>query len=139
MLLCFPTFTVPNISGITGSFNIFTKENIEISDTTTLDSGLGYIIKGNINTLDRTLNQLDSKKICGISVEFASSTTLEKFKNKLDIIPVEIENLGEISCFYGYTSRLPLYTIVDNQRINIQIVQTDDYIKIGYPLILDGA
>ena len=138
ILLCFPSFTFPNVNNLDGVFNIFTTQKTQISNTTSTDSGMGYIIKGNVNWLNSTLYQLNTSQIRGISIE-GNAIDISKITKKLDITPIETEKLNNISCTYGYCPHLPLYTIVDNHRINIQITQTGDYVKVGYPLILDGA
>ncbi|MBR4270185.1 MAG: hypothetical protein IKQ31_00705 [Clostridia bacterium] len=141
MLFCFPSFSIAELNAdFEGTFNIFTTQNATITDTTTVDSGMGYIIKGKLCNLNKTLKQLNSTQIRGVSVEFDSSKNeVEKLISKYRIRKISAEELETTSFIYGYTPYLPLYSTIDGKKINIQIAYSDNHVKIGYPLILDGV
>ncbi len=141
MLLCFPSFSLPHLDyTLEGKYNIFTTQRVDLPNSTCIDSGLGYIIKGNLNSLNTTLTKLDNSLIRGVSIEFTYDTTiLTDIVNRLSITKVDTQDIGDIQFVYGYSPMLPLFTTIDNQKINIQIAKEKDYLKIGYPLILDGA
>lgn len=48
------------------------------------------------------------------------------------------ETIDNLQICYAYDSTLLNFVMVNGQKINLQIAVNADYIKIGYPLILDS-
>lgn len=83
------------------------------------------------------LEDLKSKDYLGQAIEVKNLDVLEFIKkNNLDIKKVEyVDGLKIYNC---YLTSLPKFVVVDNFKVNIQIAESDEVVKVGYPLIIGG-
>ena len=97
----------------------------------TLDYNYIYLNNEEIKTFNQEIN------IKGITLYLEN----EKYKDiikTLNMLVFKEEVLQDYSIIYGYTNKFRDFKIIDNKKINVQIVKNDDQVIIGFPLVLSG-
>ena len=120
------------------SIFVYTTENLNAPNVTSIKSGKGYILSCDGNYINNLYQMLDKSKIVGISCE-VDNLNLDEFINRFDLKIRLQEKIDSIEFIYGYSHKLSKFVTIDNEKINIQIAKVGKRIKIGYPLILDSA
>ena len=95
-----------------------------------------------INNGDKTLlyfsklnNQLSIKPDY-MQVSFSGSySDVKNIIKSLNLKEVYFENFESYYIFYGYTSGWIRYKVLNNKKVNFQIVYNNSLITIGYPMI----
>ena len=64
--------------------------------------------------------------------------TVEKLLKKLGIKIVKEESFESKKIFYGYSCFWKNFKVVENLKINFQIVINKDFITVGYPMIYEA-
>lgn len=69
-------------------------------------------------------------------VEFDySNITFKDFYKKLKFIVFKREELLNKKVYYAYSSKLKKYIILNSVKINLQFVEQNNNLKVGYPMI----
>ncbi|MBE5746090.1 MAG: hypothetical protein E7359_02250 [Clostridiales bacterium] len=110
-------------------------ENIENCEIINL--GNGYIINTSLNNAKVIKSKVTN--ILGESIKFKS--TINKINNIINYYNLNIikkEKVDNIFCAYGFSNVLAQsnYIKIDNEKINLQIAFSNNYITLGYPIIL---
>lgn len=97
--------------------------------------GSGYIVFDDIENAQSLVK--NSKKIYGQSVCF-EGTTDNYFELLKDLRLKEcfVENIENIKVFYGFSNKLKDFTVVNGEKVNIQVAYREGKITVGTPLIL---
>ena len=75
--------------------------------------------------------------INGITVVLdKSAVDVVALVKKLHLNQTFSQQTEDFSCIYGYTSKIRGYTVVDGQKVNVQIAVTPTNIYVGSPLLL---
>lgn len=110
----------------------------KINNATVTKNGNASVVSCSAEFSGNIKNQLSD--ILGESVCFYKPS--QKTANYiLDMLTSKIlfsENVQENKICYAYDETLPRFVMVNNQKVNLQIAINDNFIKIGYPLILDS-
>ena len=64
--------------------------------------------------------------------------TIKKILKDLNILVYNSENVEKRFIIYGYSSNFRKYCLVNNRKINFQIVLLNNKIMVGYPMIYSG-
>ncbi len=136
--ILFDAFSVKNLVFGDIEYSIYCKdieENIE--NSTIIDNGNSYIIKTNINNAKNVKGK--SNYILGESVRFKSTINgVEKLIKFYDANVVKTECVENIVCVYAFSEKLSTkkFIEIDNQKINLQIAFSNNFLTIGTPIIL---
>lgn len=108
------------------------KNNIE--GATEIKNGESYIYQTDSSMAKVVYERI--KGCVGFTIIFFKSS-IENIVNYFDNFQLlENNNFKDKNVIYGYTSNLSFCTFVDNNKINVQIVEEDDKLILGSPLIL---
>jgi|GEM_PF-6800676 len=73
-----------------------------------------------------------SYKFNGIEFE------IERFINENNFITQFSQEINGRTVYYLYNYKISNFEIVNNKKVSMQIVKTDDYVMAGLPLIIGG-
>lgn len=79
--------------------------------------------------------KVDSKELVGESLKIENFEPISALK-KLNAKIVKTEYVEDRIIIYAYSPLINKVVTVDNQKVNLQIAQTEDYTVLGWPLIL---
>ncbi len=139
MLFCFmptPNF-IDFVDAVDGIFYFYTTQKLTGEELNLVPCGNGYIISCDREESHNLYQKLNKQKLLGISID--THVELNKVIKKLDLKITRTQELDSTTFLYGYTNKLKNFIVIDGEKVNIQIAQTGDTLKIGYPLILDSA
>lgn len=114
-----------------GEFCVYAYSDLGQKDV--VECGELKIIKSDASFI----NSLKADEFLGQSVKL-KNFDLNRFieDNNIEIVSTEkVENIEIYNCYH---SVLPKFVFVGNKRVNLQIAKTNELIKVGYPLILEG-
>jgi len=60
---------------------------------------------------------------------------LEEFLSQMEVNVYFIENLENTVCYYGYSPKVKYLEMINGKIINVHIVISKNYVKIGFPII----
>ncbi len=132
---------------------LFSNVNaVSSNDSSGLDGGTYYIFCGKYNgqsdvvnsgnglivTCKDYLSELNyCKDVQGISVRFSGEfSDVESIKQKLGLLNVKTEKVGNITNIYGYSFFVNGGILTDNVLINVQISYNGNVINVGTPILL---
>ena len=98
-------------------------------------SGNNYVSM--INKSDVKIKNYAAKNISGQSV-FMGDKNKDFVIRKLNLNLVQESSCGSGKGGLGYTHKFKNYVLVNGQKVNVQISESDVGIIVGYPLILQG-
>ena len=117
---------------------IFYASNIDCLDTDDVlitKNGSSYIVKTNFENAKNIKAKLSG--IMGETISFSGSTlTAFSYMQKIGMNIKLQEKVGDIQLFYGFVFGLEKYSLIKNEKINIQVAVSPSFITIGYPIIL---
>lgn len=79
--------------------------------------------------------KVNSKELVGESLKIENFEPISALK-KLNAKIVKTEYVLDRTIIYAYSPLINKVVTVDNQKVNLQIAQTNDYTILGWPLIL---
>lgn len=83
----------------------------------------------------KNLNRINGLK--GVNLYFDGKIPFSYFSDKITYLK-QTKDVGEYKVFEGYTTFFDKFNWIDNKKINVQLVQTQDQWILGVPLILTG-
>ena len=83
------------------------------------------------------LDEINMNDVEGIIFYFDKSMDINILLNEMDFY-YKGGIVNDIQVFYGYDSDYAEYNLIDNKKINVQIVENSTNIIVGYPMILSG-
>lgn len=101
-----------------------------------IQNGKSVIVRCDKTNLSRAIES--AQNLYGVSVTFDGQREISALLNyfQLQVTSFEgAENCGYYSIL-GYTEKLPQYILVDGEKVNLQIVCSQNLLHIGTPLIL---
>ena len=81
--------------------------------------------------------KIDKIKVDGISF-YIKNTDVEKIIKSLNMLVFSEEKMGNKRIIYGYTPKYCESKIINNKKINVQMVVDQNKSIVGFPLILGG-
>ena len=133
MLLCFgliallilPLYNVQNQ-------NLFEIEGIsEIYFVENIDGKQEYVLKNKDNLGNSEVNKAE-----GIIIVFDEECDV--VLNSLDADIIKRERVEEIEILYCYTPLFSDFIFLEGKQVNVQIIERQNQIVAGFPLILSG-
>lgn len=125
---------VPNDSSI---YSFYTTDNINtINNATVVKNGNSSIVS--CTSLNAKNVKQSLKNILGESVKInnPSKDIIDNLYQYINKNIVYYEVLENTTITYCYNPSLLNFVMIDGQKVNLQIAQNNNYIVIGYPLIL---
>lgn len=104
---------------------------------TIIDNGSSVILKGDINYAKKMKE--NAKDIMGESITFRGlKSGVKSILNFYNLKQLKYEEFDNIISIYGYSDKLCSKNniIIDNNKVNMQIVFNDGFITVGTPIIL---
>lgn len=80
-------------------------------------------------------NKVDAKSLIGESLKIENFEPVSALKT-LNANIIKTEYIEGRIVIYAYSPFINKDVIIDNQKVNLQIAQTDEYTILGWPLIL---
>ena len=108
--------------------------NIDCSKYEVTLNGNGAIIKTDIKLANSIL--VSGCSVSGECVEVSKDFGFGEICKKLNIKIISSEHVNDRLVVTAYSNILPTYLTSENNKINIQIAETENAYLIGYPLIL---
>jgi len=128
--------TVHKTSEAVYSFYVLDDVKSEPYFTLINNGGLGTVIRCNVKNSIKVKRKLNS--IVGESISFFANrkkaiSFISIYKAKL----VKTEQIQDnIYIMYAYTNKFPYCILLDNKKINLQIVYSNGVVTLGTPVIL---
>ena len=125
-----------------GSDSIFCLEGVTKACIVTSEDVEGENV---VNTLGYNYVTFDAnnlKKAKSIDEDgvmlYVENSSIEKVSKSLNMLDFRRENVMGKEVVYGYTPKYQKSLILDNKKVNVQIVVDDDKLILGFPIILGG-
>ena len=114
-----------------GTIQIHTTIFKNVPHSEVIENGKGYIISSSIKNIDVLLNSFDESDIKGYTF-FLKTNDIQSVTKKLGL-QYSISNQNEI---VAYSNIVPMSIYINNIVYNTQIIQKDEEVIIGFPVIL---
>lgn len=105
------------------------------------DEKLDFIQSGGDAIIDVGCENIKEKykKYTPKSVIFEYDRTQREYvENFLSLNFTVLQNLDNMQIVYGYTSKFDRSELIDGKKINVMIVQKEDRLLVGFPIIMTG-
>lgn len=106
-----------------------------------IDENLDYIPSGNDAIINVSSENIKEKyeKYVPKSVIFEFDAQKKSYvKEFLLLGQMQTQNIDEMKIEYGYTSKFDKCEIIDGKKINVMIVEKDETLLVGFPIIMTG-
>lgn len=117
-------------------FSIYSNSAINSKDIKVTNAGVFYINTIGVENISKCINSSCKKLGESFVIKCASESKIFKLQNLTKYKEVNEEKIGDVKIIYAYTNMLKNYTIVNNQKVNLQIAYDGTNLTVGYPLIL---
>jgi hypothetical protein len=143
LFFLFMLLFVLNVNSELTLFDVFADDaqsfyiisGLGVGDNSLNFNGNNYVSM--INKFDVKTKNFDAKNISGQSV-FMGDKNKDFVIRKLNLNLVQESNCGSVKEVLGYTHKFKNYVLINGQKVNVQISESDVGIMVGYPLILQG-
>lgn len=143
LFFLFMLLFVLNVNSDLTLFDVFADDaqsfyiisGLGVDDNSLNFSGNNYVSM--INKSDVKTKNYAAKNISGQSV-FMGDKNKDFVIKKLNLNLVQESSCGSVKEVLGYTHKFKNYVLVNGQKVNVQISESDVGIIVGYPLILQG-
>ena len=116
--LFYAVYTRPCLFEYSSTVTIYAKNG-------SFDDGISVVERGSYFSTDKIYGE--SAVIEGFSVD-------EIFK-EFNATVIKVEKVDDITCYYGYSKRLPYEIKLFNDKVNLHVAVDGDKIILGTPLI----
>lgn len=82
--------------------------------------------------------KFEEQDIDGVVYYFNSQTNINKIKQSLNFCYQSGQDIDNMKIYYGWTNKYQNFRIVNNKKVNVQIVENSTNIIVGFPMILCG-
>lgn len=105
------------------------------------DERLDYVQSGSDAIIDVGCENIKEKyeKYAPKSVVFEFDRNQREYvENFLSLNFTTLQNLDDMQIVYGYTQKFDRTELIDGKKINVMIVQKEDSVLVGFPIIMTG-
>ncbi len=84
------------------------------------------------------IDNLDFSYVKGVVLYFNKNVNLNYFNKRFNYTLFGGKSIEDRQVYYGYDKNYCDYRIIENKRVNVQLVKTENEWIVGYPLIITG-